>query len=436
MILFLLFLISTLCFLTKYFSGNKLIFHLALIYIFWYGFNLIVSCWNPYELNSVGTTSYFLQSIGFTSLILGYLTHPSIKENTQINSKLNTEFQKSIFFKLNVLIALIIILIVLQKFFLISSLLPKEARDIYFEELSNNVSIPLFKFLWSWYIPVVVIYVQILLSVILVSSYRPNKLWIAIYLITVMSYLSIGFGRAQIQQFLYITILIFIINSNGYLKVIIHKTKEFREKRSKSFVNLILVILISIVGIGLITNLRGITSVDANPDTLLDINVVLKQFVTYNTGGFVAFDYALNHESQYNFGPLYGSGAFASIDNLFYFVNKNVNYSNNILGGFLQERTIDIGADFQWNFAYTMFYIFYKDFGIVGLVILPFIYGFFFKRVIVLYLKSNSFYLLIILSYISYGLFYSNFAYSLQSISSFLIIFSSLLFYYLSKIKL
>jgi oligosaccharide repeat unit polymerase len=398
--------------------------------------NLILSYWNPYDLTVVNLSSYFLQSLGMFSMVIGYLIHPSNNVKIGFNKKLNINFQKSFFFKLNVIFTLCLVIYVLQRFYIVSTVLPKEARDIYFEELSNNVPIPFFKFIWSWYVPVIVFYVQVLFAVILITNNSINRFWSMIYGLLVISYLLIGFGRAPIQQFLYLYILLYLINISGYLNVERNIASDYVKNNFKATIKLSLVLVIAIIGMAVITNLRGITSLDSDPHKLVDWNVFAKQFITYNTGGFVAFDFALNNEFQYQFGPLYGSGTFASIDNLFYFIHKNQNYANNLLGKFLQERTIDIGADFQWNYAYTMFYIFYKDLGVLGLVLIPLMFGFLFKRILVLFLKTKSFYYLVIFVFLSYSLFYSNFAYALQSIASFFIISLSVIMHYTSKIKL
>lgn len=435
MIFFILIVIFSMLLLSKYLTNIKVVYHIILLYILWYGLNLILSYWNPFGLNDVGVKTYFFQILGYSSLIIGFLVHPSINESAINNSSIiNIDFQKSNFFRFNVLISLVVIIVVLKKFLIISALLPKEARDLYFEEMANEVSIPLFTYIWSWYIPVVVFFVQTLLALILISKNEISKFWTAIYILVVVSYLSIGFGRAQIQQFLYTCLLFFIINKNGHINILKQKTELVFENKRSLFI-LVLVFSISIFAIGLITNLRGITD-NSNQDKFIHLKTIVEQFVIYNTGGFAAFDYALNHNYEYNFGPLYGSGAFASIENLFYFINNNIDYSNNILGRFLQAKTIDVGAYFQWNFAYTMFYVFYKDLGVFGLVIFPFLLGFFFKRIILLFLINKNFYYLIILTFLSYSLFYSNFAYLLQSLTSLFIISTPLFFSYLSKLKL
>lgn len=420
----------------KYFAGGIFFSRIITIYIVWYGINLSLSYWNPYELNVISWYSYFLQSLGLFSMVIGYLIHPSKNVKIEINKKLNINFQKSLFFRSNVIFTLCIVIYVLQRFYFVSTVLPKEARDIYFEELSNNMPIPFFKFIWSWYVPVIVFYVQVIFALTLITNKSTNRFWTMIYGLLVISYLLIGFGRAPIQQFLYLYLLLYLIYISGYLNIEMNIASEHVKNNYKTTIKLSLVLVIAIIGMAVITNLRGITSLDSDSDKLVDWNVFAKQFITYNTGGFVAFDFALNHEFQYQFGPLYGRGTFASIDNLFYFIHNNVNYANNILGKFLQERTIDIGADFQWNYAYTMFYIFYKDLGLLGLVVFPLMFGFLFKRILVLFLKTQSFYFLVIFVYLSYTLFYSNFAYSLQSIGSFFIISLSVIMHYVSRIKL
>ena len=205
----------------------------------WYGINLILSYLNPYDLNVVSSSSYFLQSLGLFSMVIGYLIHPSNNVKIDISKKLNIKFQKSIFFKSHVIFTLGIVIYVLQRFYFVSTVLPKEARDIYFEELSNNMPIPFFKFIWSWYVPVIVFYVQVLFAVTLITNQITNRFWTMIYGLLTISYLLIGFGRGPIQQFLYIYLLLYLIYISGYLNIEMNIASEHVKNIYKTSINII-----------------------------------------------------------------------------------------------------------------------------------------------------------------------------------------------------
>lgn len=107
-----------------------------------------------------------------------------------------------------------------------------------------------------------------------------------------------------------------------------------------------------------------------------------EQVYTYNVGPIIAFDYGINHNYLERIGGYkYGRLSMTSIDNFFNYGMKvyNKNYTSPIdeFAKIKQYTPINITNDYPWNALYTWNIFFYLDLGILGLIIFPFLIGYF-----------------------------------------------------------
>lgn len=144
-----------------------------------------------------------------------------------------------------------------------------------------------------------------------------------------------------------------------------------------------------------------------------NIQTGIEDLITHTTaylgGPTVAFDYALNRNYIDEVGGYqYGQMTFASIEEFFFYLRSALNKVINIglyerpinkIGSMMQER-IDLGGLFYWNALYTSCMYYYLDFGVVGVIVLPFIFGFIIRRLILMFYTHNSFYIYLICSFL------------------------------------
>lgn len=159
------------------------------------------------------------------------------------------------------------------------------------------------------------------------------------------------------------------------------------------------------------------------------------QLVSYFVGPLVAFDYALNDDYTSKIGGYkYGALTFASVEELLYIgvlrldrqyhrpIEKYVDQT--------QNNYVWIGKQTTWNALYTWCLYFYCDFGIVGLILFPFIFGLMFRKLIFYCCRRPNMYSISLLCFFYVDIILSVMKYSWQSFTILLMI---LLYIYMSN---
>lgn len=158
----------------------------------------------------------------------------------------------------------------------------------------------------------------------------------------------------------------------------------------------------------------------------------LKQGIVYYTGPFRALDYGLIEYPDI-IGFQFGRATFAGIDEIiimgFRILGVELTTMNATIGKVLQETQLIIGENEYFNFAYTNVMIHYFDFGVIGVVIFPFIYGFFVRKAIFLYQNMPVIPTMIILVFLFNTMINSVFKWGLQSPASVFLLSSCFVWY-------
>lgn len=137
---------------------------------------------------------------------------------------------------------------------------------------------------------------------------------------------------------------------------------------------------------------------------MLGMDDLSQNFVTYCTGPFRALDYSFSSDYLTDLGGhKFGSCTFGFIDGLIavFLGPLGIKYvpGFKVVASYLQENWIDIG-NHMFNFAYTAPFMHYMDFGYLGIILCPFLFGFTFRRLVnKFYDKTNPF-LLITIAYL------------------------------------
>lgn len=127
------------------------------------------------------------------------------------------------------------------------------------------------------------------------------------------------------------------------------------------------------------------------------LNDLGNRFVTYSSGPIVAFDISVHNNSFYKkkyYGMATFSGTFRYIGLLAKHlgITTNLEEANKSTARVLQENKIYISSDHLWNYAYTSCVYYFYDFGLLGVLIFPFLLGLIVRRIIcIVYIKYNIF---------------------------------------------
>ncbi len=340
--------------------------------------SLIISLFNPFDLYPVSSEIYVLLGVGFSSFFIGLIgdKHNNIRAYSNpygiysYQDKFRLFFKSKFFCVLYILCFLVIIYLVATQWrlLLVQGGAGNLKLDI-FELIFNNNSA-----LYAFYR--MIVFPFFYLSCVMFLVYVLNK----------------GNRIVTVFLFAFIVLFAFIGGKKGYFATIIEyfvvvfflvKFKEIKwnaAKRIKYFSIAGVVIGFLFLGAAYMASLSG--GIEGSKDDLKESSMSnLNNLITYNIGPFRAFEYGLKNDY------LGQSGGYSLGRN---FIGGAVDYYGSAIlqkvgipikrvqdGGMslMQENRIYIGKDNTFNFSYTALMYFYLDFGVLGIIILPFVFG-------------------------------------------------------------
>jgi len=262
-----------------------------------------------------------------------------------------------------------------------------------------------------------------------------NKIfWPLVYILFISLYGFVGAGRGH---------YIYLILGYAVVKLIFmkgHRQNINNIRRSTGLFKKILIILVAIATIliivGYLTSARkGFTDLTTE-NIQVGIKDFFEQVVVYQIGPYRALDYALSDNYIDQIGQLYGRGTLAGVEEIIFTIfslfgrTDIFRPSNELIAPILQGNQILVGSEQGFNFAYTHLMIFYLDFKLWGIIIIPFLYGLFYRKAVNHYLLSPNIFSLTLILFLALSLLESNFKYGLQIMPQVIVVIASL---FLSK---
>ena len=261
-----------------------------------------------------------------------------------------------------------------------------DLRSDYFNS-SDELYGPLFKFLQGFLFSPGVLVLSALLCY---SLLRKKSLVTLILALGLMLYHSLGGGRFGYVAMIIDVIIVFVIFSSQNNKIRI---------RSKSLVFGGLTLVALFVIITFVTSMRKGTFDGFNSRTFEEgQQETLQQIRLYSFGPIAAFDQALTNESFITKagGYTYGGLLFGPLLYLYRNVSVNILHMPDFDQPYLrvakvqQDTKVFIGPGTDWNALYTWNIGFYADFGIIGIFVLNFLLGFWFKSIVKMFYKHST----------------------------------------------
>lgn len=405
----------------------------------WFG----VSSMNPYDLYAVSDSVYFMQFSGIIMFALGFTFCGEMKTKNNLTTmnmiQLNLDKYKAVpvvLFPLVLLLAYYLI----KYYSLVGIYGGNEARIARFTAgglFNSEVEALFFNY---------VIYpVEICCMVIIADSIVAHKRFtITFYLslVYIILYTLIGSGREMmiiLPIFMILLRKIYIIRGSARADLAKDNMQNVNAVKSKSkFILLILIFIPIFALVAFIMIYLTMVRLDNNEINYENMqsgfDELCRQFVIYFVGPFRAFELALNNNYLETSGYLLGRATFAGIDDLIGVLlicfGIKYNSANSIIASLLQENQINIGTNVDFNFAYTNLMIYYFDFGMLGIVLFSFLFGYFVRKSINYFQNNPNFFSLTIVLFLFYAMLFSAFKWSLQSSAAVILIAGA---YYFSR---
>lgn len=243
-------------------------------------------------------------------------------------------------------------------------------------------------------------------------------------MIFLICYNSLGGGRFGYVKIFYSFIFILLcVSKINYKKLI----------AICSFGGVVLLLLLSFITASRYDSNQGSvveTVTNGIDDTMMSV-------ATYACGASVAFDYSLTEDYASKIGGnTYGGCTGGGVVQLIYIISNKLGmpFESPLqrLAYYKQEQYINVGPDLRFNALYTAVLFFYLDFGVFGVIFLPFIFGLICSWLICKFVKLQNVFFLIIVNYCFILTMFSITDYNLATYSP---IVTLLLLFYLGKKK-
>ena len=391
-----------------------------------WGIALVTSLCSFSGKYAISASAYLLIVIAVISFNMGFYYK---SRQTFTLEKLQLSVNYIIYNKVfNVIIILLAVYLLSLFLTYIDALAVASAADLrtdFFDE-ENNLYGPLFLFLNTWLLkPISILLMPLFPMALIQKKYGQAVLYISYLLV----YNSLGggrFGYTQIAWSLYL--------------VCICLYQVVKIKLSIRNALIAFVVFLGFYGLIALTTASRMANFDINR---INYDEVLKetntQLSAYVSGPIAAFSYAIDNNyvkemGGYQYGKL-TLGAFDQVADIA-FRKIGVGYERAIpkLATIKQDSKIEINEDFpMWNALYTSNLFFYLDFGIVGVLVFPFIFARLFSKSLSLMQHKQNVMSLVLVNYVFVNCMHSVFDFRLYNLADLVTISVLLILIYKTK---
>lgn len=345
------------------------------------------STFQPYDLYLPGDYTYFLLMTNVVCFSLGFIVLKRIKNYTLNLSSADLAANK--FLKNNIFRFLVVLagLISLYYFSIVQGALhiAGNLSEVRAEYYSGNLLGSVYPVVNGVFLQPMLIICYPLLGYAL---YRKN--WMAIpIMIFMIAINSLSGGRFGYVKMFYALIFFF-----GCVKRL----------NKKKIIGLSVGALVLFFSLAYVTASRSDASGNTFDRIERGIDGTLEHITTYACGATVAFDYSIEHDytSQIG-GHTYGAITGSSIVQVIYIICNKLgmpfDQPMERLTQLKQDNCITVGNSRSFNALYTSVLYFYTDFGLLGVIIIPFLLGMLCRFLIKKFLIYQTFPLLILITY-------------------------------------
>lgn len=236
--------------------------------------------------------------------------------------------------------------------------------------------------------------------------------YIAILFIYASIWAIVSGGRAQVMNFGFYFLSTYIIADH------IQSVKNGKESRyrftpkAKVFISILFIIMLfSMSIVTFMKHSTGKIDKEAVTEGVADLGM---DFGEYSAGPIVAFDIGRNDKGIMTKENQYGAATFSGTDYFLYIALRRFGIhkkpSHNITTHVLQDEIINIAPDRRWNYAYTSCMYYYYDFGVLGVIFYPLLFGFLVRKLISRLYESSNIYNIAVFGFVCFCMYMSVFS--------------------------
>lgn len=366
----------------------------GILYVFvgWWHLSMIGALLSKDILYTPTDLSVFILWLGVLSFCLGYIVQKiprylwSNYSCIYLEKKLNKILDNKLFWLILIAFAIYVIWCYTQFFAEIQLHgVVGDMRQSYFDS-DNDFYGPRFHILQTFLFKPAV---YVLAALFCYSLLRKRNIACLLLLVALFFYHSLGGGRFGYVLMIINLLVVYLLFYSKDNKIVV---------KFKTYIILAVGILVLALLLTIVTSMRHGSFDGFNKTTIEDTwDDNSEQIRLFNSGPVVAFDQALKNDWFINKagGHTYGGLLFGPL--IFLYRNVSVSFLGmpdfeqpyiRVSQNVQQDTFIKIGPSQEWNALYTWNIDFYADFGIIGIIFMNFIIGFWFRSIIKMFYKK------------------------------------------------
>lgn len=388
-------------------------------YLSYWGIALFLSSINAYDVHPVKPTTYFLLLVNVLSFTLGMCLYKR-KDSSPILVESNSNHSIAMLFELLLSNKFYLLFLFVADVFLAYIYSKQQVLLSIYDMSDIRVNVDELLFEGNSFLG--------LFNNIVISPISPIVLTVSCY--------ALLFKRNKVLPLILSSIYIIISSLNsgsrgGVFRLIVYCVflymlrdifvgKNNHKKQGSPSWLLVLALSVAVIAImSYMTAQRTYGINDFSWETIqMGFDSLMEQFVTYSIVPFKALDYSFDHNYfEILGGYKYGRCTFGFIDG---FISLVLNYlgipfqsNSSVVIDLLQNNWIDCGGSHTHNFAYSAVFMFYQDFGVLGVLIFPFIFGYTIMVFISKFRDCYNPFILVLLANFFYIALYSTFTWGM-----------------------
>lgn len=358
---------------TSRIAGKLARLYISTILVWWF-LPIIISITNPFGLYPVSLETYLIVLIGSFFFVIGFVF---TKQRNKVYSKyvlldrIEDLFNKRIFLVLYFIGLVFIGSLGVVQWKLVEMQGGMGNLKIDFFELIFNRNSTLFFIYQILLVPMFYI-LSMITAVYLINGVLSKKVLLMLLYVIIFSY--VGGKRGYFAIFLQYFIIAYIIRIS---------IQKYNHLKKIPIGKLGIIAIIILIGAAYMTA-AGKAQDTSKKDVITEaLSENAENLIIYQIGPYRALEYAINNDYLNKYGAYtYGRSSLGGIIDYYgcsilKMVGINITQSRALSMSPLQENSINVGTFREWNFSYTSFYYFLFDFGWVGIVIFPLLFGMF-----------------------------------------------------------
>ena len=384
---------------------------LSLTYVSYWVISLLLCYVNPFDYFKVSDSTYWLLLGHLVAFMIGFVlfkARNSINEINVSNFSVNKVTKNKLFIILFIICFVFVLVLFYRQRMLVALYTLGELRGDFMSMILADSG---FAYLFYEIVGTGMFHFTLcLLSYMLL--FERKWFWICILFVYDVIWAVVTGGRAQVMTLGFYFLSMYIIAD--YIQSIKNGTKSKYTFSTKAKLMISLFVIGLVLSLSIVSFMKQSTG-DVDEEALVEgMSRLGMDIGEYSAGPIVAFDQGMKDSEIIPKKYQYGAATFCGTDYFLYIafrrfgIHEKTSYDETT--HVFQEALMKIAPDRGWNYAYTSCMYYYHDFGVLGVILISFLFGIITRRLISRLYVSADIYNIAFFTFVCFCLYMSVFS--------------------------